>query len=237
MSPKISVILIETTHPGNIGSVARAMKTMGFHELVLVNPKIFPSDDAMALASGAGDVLDSARVVDSFEAAVEGCTWVVGTSARSRAIPWPASTPRVLAPQIIKQAGQGSVALVFGRESSGLTNEELAKCHHHVYIPANQDYSSLNLSQAVQIILYECQLALLDGLPVESLEPIEPLALQKDLEAFYAATEGLALKTGFLKPENPRYFMTRLRRIFAKNPLTIQELNMLRGLLASISLK
>ena len=166
MIANVRVVLVEPTHPGNIGSVARAMKTMGFSELVLVAPKIFPSQEADALASNALDILQSAHVVETFNAALEGCIFVIGTSARSRTIPWPLSTPQVLAPEIIRKAQQGTVALVFGRESKGLSNEELAKCHHHLCIPTHAEYTSLNLAQAVQIVLYECQLAYSREAPV-----------------------------------------------------------------------
>ena len=235
MTKNARIVLVEPTHPGNIGSVARAMKTMGFYELVLVAPKVFPAEEANALASGAVDILESARVVSTFEEAVKNCIFVVGASARSRAIPWPTSTPSVLASEIIKKAIEGPVALVFGRESSGLSNEELSKCHHHLYIPTNPEYGSLNLAQAVQIVVYECRLAALEMTSTLNVsENTEPLALHQDLEIFYNALEDMARKSGFLNPAQPRHLMTRLRRLFAKNPLTTQELNMLRGLFLAL---
>ena len=157
--PDLKVVLVETSHAGNIGSAARAMKTMGFSQLSLVNPQQFPSDEARAMSSGATDVLESAQVVSTLEEAIGDCQWVVGASARSRTLPWPLVHPREMAQHALALPEQTQVALVLGRERSGLTNDELARCHCHVNIPANPDYSSLNLAAAVQVLCYELRMS------------------------------------------------------------------------------
>ncbi len=229
----LRVVLVEPTHPGNIGAVARAMKTMGVRHLVLVNPRSFPHSEAWALAVGADDILEQAQVVSTLAEALAPCAWVVGTSARTRSIPWPLSTPRQAMPSLLSCAATGPVALVFGRESSGLTNEELARCQHHVCIPTDAAYASLNLAQAVQIMVYECFQATEAG--IARVQEEEPLAPQSALEDFYAVLEQKLIQARFLRPENPRYLMPRLRRVFSKAALTQQELNMLRGALEALA--
>ena len=155
----IRIVLVNTTHPGNIGGVARAMKNMGLEKLYLVEPKEFPSHRAFQRAAHALDILDNAVIVDSLDAAVDGCGLVVGTSARSRGIPWPMLNPRECGRKAVSEAGEYDVALVFGREDRGLTNEELQRCTFHVHIPTNPDYSSLNLAAAVQVLTYEVRMA------------------------------------------------------------------------------
>ncbi len=229
----IRFVLFEPTHPGNIGSVARAMKTMGFAELVLVNP---PADwlceESRALASGAQEVLAAARVVAGLPAALEGCGLVLGASARHRRIGCPEMDPRECAREVMTQSPVRPAALLFGPERSGLANEQLDLCNAIVYIPANPAYSSLNLAQAVQIIAYELrQLQILErDLP----PPEAPLAGPDQLELFYAHLERVLLGSGFLNPRNPRHLMRRLRRLFNRTRLDDNELNILRGILSSL---
>ncbi len=232
-APPIRFVLFEPTHPGNIGSVARAMKTMGFHELVLVNP---PDEwlctDSRAMASGAQDVLLGVRVVPTLQQALEGCGLVLAASARHRRIGCPEMTPRECAAEVMDQARNRPAAIVFGPERSGLANEQLDLCNAIVYIPANPEYTSLNLSQAVQIIAYELrqqQVLVRDVPPPES-----PLAGPAQLELFYEHLERVLLGSGFLNPANPRHLMRRLRRLFNRTRLDENELNILRGILSSL---
>jgi tRNA (cytidine32/uridine32-2'-O)-methyltransferase len=159
MLQNIRIVLVETSHTGNMGSVARAMKTMGLTNLWLVNPLVKPDSQAIALAAGASDVIGNAQIVDTLDEALAGCSLVVGTSARSRTLPWPMLDPRECGLKSVAEAEQAPVALVFGRERVGLTNDELQKCHYHVAIAANPEYSSLNLAMAVQVISYEVRMA------------------------------------------------------------------------------
>lgn len=159
MLQNIRIVLVETSHTGNMGSVARAMKTMGLTNLWLVNPLVKPDSQAIALAAGASDVIGNAHIVDTLDEALAGCSLVVGTSARSRTLPWPMLDPRECGLKSVAEAANTPVALVFGRERVGLTNEELQKCHYHVAIAANPEYSSLNLAMAVQVIAYEVRMA------------------------------------------------------------------------------
>ena len=233
-SADIRFVLFEPTHPGNIGSVARAIKTMGFQQLYLVNP---PPEhictDSRAMASGAQDVLHGAKVVTSLPEALEGCGLVLGASARHRRIGCPEMDPRECARQAMEQAASKPVALVFGPERSGLANEELDLCSAIVYIPANPDYSSLNLSQAVQIIAYELrQQQILE----RELPPREsPLAGPASMELFYEHFERVLLASGFLNPQNPRHLMRRLRRLFNRAQVDENELNILRGILSAVA--
>jgi tRNA (cytidine32/uridine32-2'-O)-methyltransferase len=157
----IRIVLVNTSHPGNIGGAARAMKNMGLERLYLVEPKEYPSDKAVWRSAGAVDVLENAVVVETLDEAIKGCGLVVGTSARERRIPWPLLNPRECGESVWTESEQHEVAVVFGREDRGLTNEELHKCNYHVHIPANPDYSSLNLATAVQVICYEIRMAFL----------------------------------------------------------------------------
>jgi len=229
----IRFVLFEPTHPGNIGSVARAMKTMGFRDLVLVNPpEEWLCTDSRALASGAQDVLHGARVVTTLAEALEGCGLVLGASARHRRIGCPEMDPRQCAAEVMDQSRTRPAALLFGPERSGLANEQLDLCNAIVYIPANPEYSSLNLAQAVQIIAYELrqqQVLERDVPPPES-----PLAGPAQLELFYEHLERVLLGSGFLNPSNPRHLMRRLRRLFNRTRLDENELNILRGILSSL---
>ncbi len=240
MLQNIRVVLVNTSHPGNIGGAARAMKNMGLSRLVLVDPQDFPSDEAVARASGASDILDAAQVVATLEEALVGCSVVFGTSARERRIPWPLLDPRESANTCIDQLRIGSeVALVFGREYAGLTNEELQRCHFHVHIPSDPEFSSLNLAAAVQVLTYEVRMAWLaaEGLPTK-MAKVETTAMldtqpvtMDELEHFYEQLEATLINIGFLDPLKPRHLMARLRRLYGRSGISKLEMNILRGIL------
>ncbi|CAH0992642.1 tRNA (cytidine/uridine/adenosine-2'-O-)-methyltransferase TrmJ [Sinobacterium norvegicum] len=234
---QVRIILINTTHPGNIGGAARAMKNMGLSELVLVEPRCFPSEEADRRAVSAKDILDKAVVVDTVEEALEGCGLVLGTSARERRIPWPLFDPRDSAEQAKQSLQKGNkVAIMFGREDRGLTNEELQKCHFHVHIPTNEDYSSLNLAAAVQVLSYELRMSLLGEHPLEQKNAEDwdyELADAGEVEKMMVHLEQVLTEIEFLDPENPRQVMARLRRLYNRQRLDTMEVNILRGILAS----
>ena len=235
MLQNIRIVLVETSHTGNMGSVARAMKTMGLTNLWLVNPLVKPDSQAIALAAGASDVIGNAQIVDTLDEALAGCSLVVGTSARSRTLPWPMLDPRECGLKSVAEGQHAPVALVFGRERVGLTNDELQKCHYHVAIAANPEYSSLNLAMAVQVIAYEVRMAWL-ATQEKVAEPKEETAypLVDDLERFYGHLEQTLLSTGFIREGHPGQVMNKLRRLFTRARPESQELNILRGILASI---
>ena len=218
----IRIVLVETSHPGNIGAAARAMKNMGLTELVLVRPRYFPHPDARARASGAHDVLERARVVERFADAVGDCVLVMGTSARSRAMPWPRLNARDAAAKAL--AAAGNVALVFGPENNGLCSRHLDRCQLLVSIPSDPAFSSLNLGMAVQVMAYELRVSRSESLP----------ATAAAIEHFHAELEALLLELGFLDPDNPRHLMRRLRRLFARAAPDANEINILNGILRSI---
>jgi len=235
MLQNIRIVLVETSHTGNMGSVARAMKTMGLSNLYLVNPLLKPDSQAISLAAGASDLIGNATIVDTLDEAISGCSLVVGTSARSRSLPWPMLDARECGIKSVEESQQAPVALVFGRERVGLTNDELQKCHYHVAIPANPDYSSLNLAMAVQIIAYEVRMAWLaseKGNEVTTQEE-SPYPLVDDLERFYQHMEGMMLESGFIRQGNPSQVMSKLRRLFTRARPERDELNILRGMLSS----
>lgn len=244
MLENIRIVLVNTSHTGNIGSTARAMKTMGLSSLYLVDPVHEPDGQASALAAGAGDVLATAQIVSTLEEAIDGCGLVVGTSARSRTLSWPMLNPRSCGRKAISELPKHPVAIVFGRENNGLTNEELQLCHFHVCIPANPEYSSLNLAAAVQTLCYEMRMAHLesrdelefnDGGETAALEELDtdyPLA--QDIERFYTHLESTLSKTQFIIPQHPGMVMSKLRRLFNRSRPESQELNILRGILSSI---
>jgi TrmH family RNA methyltransferase len=227
----IRIVLVETSHPGNIGAAARAMKTMGLTQLVLVSPQHHTHPDAVALASNAPDVLEQARVCDSLQEAVAECSLVMATSARPRHHNWQVVTPRECAAEFTALAPGESAALVFGREKFGLTNDELGLCHRLVQIPANPDYNVLNLAAAVQLLAYEVRLAMQAPPPAELLEPGVSNAAMEDL---YRHLERVITRTQFLDPDNPRKLMRRLRCLFNRAKPDANEYNILRGLLASV---
>ncbi|WP_263063425.1 tRNA (cytosine(32)/uridine(32)-2'-O)-methyltransferase TrmJ [Dickeya dadantii] len=236
MLQNIRIVLVETSHTGNMGSTARAMKTMGLTNLWLVNPLVKPDSQAISLSAGASDVIGNATIVDSLDQALEGCGLVVGTSARSRTLPWPMLEPRECGVRSIQESQHAPVAIVFGRERVGLTNEELQKCHYHVAIPANPEYSSLNLAMAVQILSYEVRVAWLDSQQQgEPAHEESPYPLVDDLERFYQHLEETLLHTGFIRQPHQGQVMNKLRRLFTRARPENQELNILRGILSAIT--
>ncbi|WP_158967320.1 tRNA (cytosine(32)/uridine(32)-2'-O)-methyltransferase TrmJ [Paraglaciecola sp. L3A3] len=236
MLENIRVVLVNTSHTGNIGSAARAMKTMGLSQLVLVDPISPPDGKSSALAAGAGDVLANAKTVATLAEAVADCGLVIGTSARSRTLSWPMLEPRECGEKLISEVPNFPVALVFGRENNGLSNEELQQCHFHVCIPANPDYSSLNLAAAVQTLCYEVRMAYLYATRHPQADEISEneYPLSEDLEGFYSHLEQTLVKTNFIVAKHPGMVMTKLRRLFNRARPESQELNILRGILASV---
>ena len=228
----IRVVLINTSHPGNIGAVARAMKNMGLSSLSLVEPCNFPSDQASWRAVSAADVLDAAPVFDSLGAAIEDCRLVIGISARGRRIPWPLLTPRQCAEKVLSAASY-PVALLFGREAHGLTNEELQQCHYHVHIPSSPLYPSLNLAMAVQILTYEIYQAWLAAPDLPEDWDQQPATL-KELNYFFDHLEKVLTEIGFHDPGSPRQTLIRLRRLFLRQHMDSMEVGILRGILAQI---
>ncbi len=229
----VRIILVGTTHPGNIGACARAMKNMGLKDLALVRPRAFPDDDATARASGATDILDAARVTDTLDEALADCVYVAGASARSRTIGWPTMMPRECAAELLRQSRGGTVAAVFGPEKSGLTNDDLDRCHTLLTIPTDPGFSSLNLAMAVQVLAYELRLATLDG-PLPPFASEAPRASGAELAQFYTHLERVLRSSGFLDPDNPRHLMRRLRRLFVRAAPDRNEINILRGMLAAL---
>ena len=232
---RVRVVLVNTSHPGNIGAVARAMKNMGLQQLSLVQPAEFPSAEATARASGADDILMSAQVVGTLEEAIADCALVVGASARLRTISWPTLDPKACAERMIDVAESDQVALVMGRERTGLTNAELEHCHYLVHIPANPDYTSLNVAAATQVLVYELRMAALAKAKVldSQWRSDHPFATNEELEGLYAHFETALTQLGFLDPDNPRQLMRRLRRLFNRSQLDRMEVNILRGILAT----
>ncbi|MDH5445792.1 MAG: tRNA (cytosine(32)/uridine(32)-2'-O)-methyltransferase TrmJ [Gammaproteobacteria bacterium] len=234
----VRIVLVETSHPGNIGSACRAMKNMRLEHLYLVNPKNYPDPigKSKAMAAGADDVLENIQIVDSLDAAVADCAYVVGASARLRAIPWPVVDPRECVGKLAEIAETDKVAMVFGREDRGLTNEELERCNALVHIPGNPDYMSLNIAMAVQVLTYELHmLSYLQGEKLgDSVEFYEhPRATADEVEGLYGHFESALTTMGFHDPANPRQLMRRLRRLFNRAGLDKMEVNILRGILTA----
>tara|TARA_R110001592_G_scaffold248308_1_gene510558 strand:- start:18839 stop:19597 length:759 start_codon:yes stop_codon:yes gene_type:complete len=247
---------MRTTHPGNVGAVARAMKNMGLYDLSLVNPefnKVLSEDEALRRSAGAEDILSGAKKFTLLDEAVSDCHVLIGASARSRKMPWPLMNPRDCADKVMRlmldketSDSKSKVAFLFGQEASGLSNDELHRCHYHVNIPAVSEFSSLNLAMAVQVICYELRMGFLYSNTQEhdnSISPIvspkdegwdEPLAAVNDVEGFLVHLEETLIKTGFHDPNKPRQLMTRLRRLFQRVHLDQMEVNILRGILTSI---
>jgi TrmH family RNA methyltransferase len=238
MPLRIRIVLVEPSHPGNIGASARAMKTMGFEDLVLVAPEDFPCAEATARASGADDVLSHARVVASLSEAIADCGFIVGASARSRSLPWPTVDPRTCARVVLKEAAETTVAIVLGPEHSGLTNEDLGRCQQLVQIPANADYSSLNLAMAVQVLCYELRMVGNEGDDEAEPNGLEPgttsPATADELNGFHMHLEDVLTEVGFLKTDHPKQLKLRLRRIFHRARMDQVEVNILRGVLAAL---
>ncbi|PSW02137.1 tRNA (cytosine(32)/uridine(32)-2'-O)-methyltransferase TrmJ [Photobacterium lipolyticum] len=234
MLDKISVVLIGTSHPGNIGSAARAMKVMGLTNLVLVDPACEIDEKSIALAAGAADVVANAKIVKTLDEAVADCGLVIGSSARSRTLEWPQLDPRECGIRSINEAASHPVAILFGRERTGLTNDELQKCHCHVYIPANPEYSSLNLAMAVQTVSYEIRMAYLEQQKFADEMTVEEYPRAKELELFYEHLEKVISGTNFINKKHPGMVMAKLRRLFTRARPEQQELNILRGILTSV---
>lgn len=252
MNISTRIILVNTSLPANIGATARAMKTMGLSDLVLVAPKLFPHAEASSLASNASDVLAQARVVATLEEAIADCQLVLGTSARNRTIGLPQLDARSAGETAQQHAATGAkVAILFGREDRGLTNEELMQCHAHVFIPTNPVYGVLNVAAAVQVLAYEVRMASLlaeesseasieddtslvtrgeqPSMPITLVPWDEELVKGEDMTQFYEHCERTLVAVGFLDPDNPRQIMTRLRRLFSRTRLDRPEYNLLRG--------
>lgn len=250
---RIRIVMVNTTLPANIGAAARAMKTMGLSNLTLVDPKTFPSPDATALAAGAADILDNVTVVPTLEEAIADCTLVFGTSARSRTIPWPLLDVRSATKLAIDETANGDIAIVFGREDRGLTNEELAQAQFHLTIPVNEEYGVLNVAAAIQVVCYELRMnALLqenkdaeknkigNGSTEQQMPLIghmqwdEPLADQAMMQQFYPHLEAMLADIDFIDPKNPRLLPLRLRRLFGRVRLDRMEYNLLRGIFGRV---
>ena len=245
----VRIVMVNTTLPANIGSALRAMKTMGLSKLVLVAPKTYPHPDIDALAAGATDLIEQIEIVSTLEDAIQDCHLVFGTSARSRTIPWPLLDARPAAEKSISAVvnDQQDVAVVFGREDRGLTNEELAMANYHVTIPVNTDYGVLNVAQAIQVICYEMRMATLAAvesgedeaatMPVtdtESMQWDEPLVTHEQMEQFYPHIEKMLAEIEFLDPKNPRLLPLRLRRLFGRIQLDRMEYHLLRGIFSRV---
>lgn len=233
MLENIRIVLINTSHPGNIGSAARAMKTMGLNQLYLVDPVSFPDRKADELSAGADDILKRATVVSTMDEAIADCALVVGTSARTRHIPWPLLNPREMAEKVTAEPKESKIAIVFGSEQSGMTNEQLQRCHLHITIPANPDYSSLNLAAAVQVVAYELRMASLADAKLPAPKDYRP-ANADEMEGLFAHMERALIKIDFLKLNAPRKLMTRLRRFFFRARPDVMEMNIFRGMLTAI---
>lgn len=227
----IRIVLCRPSHPGNIGAAARAMKTMGIAQLYLVNPKKFPHADADAMASGAVDLLESAKVCESLQEALTGCVFAIGTSTRQRDLQTALLTPSEAAMQALAEAQHGNVAMVFGNETFGLSKEELAVCQALMTIPANAEYNSLNLGAAVQVMTYELRRT---ALQEAFAQPTLDAADLAEVERFYAHLEETLIRIGFLNPASPKRLMPKLRRLFSRTRLEKEEINILRGMLSAM---
>ncbi len=245
---RIRIVMINTSDSGNIGAAARAMKTMGLSDLVLVAPKEFPTAKATARASGAADLLHKAKVVETLGEAIADCQMVFGTSARMRTIPWPLMSPREATQLVLNEPEGADIAIVFGREDAGLNNEELRRCHYHICIPGNEAYSVLNVAAAVQVISYEMRMAALSQeqapeqgassdkpvMPLQIADWDEPLVSAEDMERFMKHFEETLLDIGFFDPNNPKQLMTRARRLFMRTRMDRLEMNLMRGVLSTV---
>ena len=238
---RLRIVMINTSDSGNIGAAARAMKTMGLRQLVLVQPEEFPTAKATARASAAADLLHNARVVQTLDEAIGDCQLVFGTSARLRTIPWPLIDPRQAAGRVMNEPEGADIAILFGREDAGLTNEELRRCHFHICIPANEEYPVLNIGAAIQVICYEMRMAALE----RQANPVapdqsgmqqwdEPLVSSEDMERFLRHFEETLLDIDFFDPNNPKQLLTRVRRLFLRTRMDRLEMNLLRGVLSTV---
>lgn len=235
MLSNIKIVLVETSHSGNIGAVARAMKNMMLSNLCLVSPKIFPHADATARAAGADDILARAQIFETLPEAIANCTLVIGASARSRTISWTEVTPRECAEKIATQFPDEKIAILFGRENSGLKNEELDLCHFLLHIPCNPNYSSLNIAAAVQVVCYELFLATQNS-DVTNKKAVgdadeQELATSEQMERFYEHLEQTLVDIDFMRTDKEKSLMRRLRRIYNRAQLRSKEVDILRGIL------
>ena len=230
----INIVLVETSHPGNIGSAARAMKTMGLSKLSLVNPKDFPSGDANALSGNARDVLDNATIYPSLEEAIKQSTFVYATSARNRSINWPTVNPEKAAEQIIDQVtGDKEISIVFGREDRGLTNEELQLANFHLEIPANPEYPVLNIAMSVQIVTYEL---FKNTNNTEDREWRDyPEINSEDLQRLIDHFVETSIELDMIDPKNPSQIIARIKRMFSRLQPDSMEANYLRGFLTAVN--
>ncbi|MCW8957947.1 MAG: RNA methyltransferase [Gammaproteobacteria bacterium] len=234
--PRIRIVMVETSHPGNIGAAARAMKNMALERLYLVNPVLFPHREAVSRSSGAEDLLERAVICDTLAEALEGCSLVFGASARSqRTIPWPQVDVRGCAAIAAERGGEGEVAVLFGREDSGLSNEELELCNYLVHIPTNPNYSSLNVAAAIQVVAYELYMARIGGWQGTPSNKADLPASADEVEGFFQHLQQTLVAIDFLDPDNPRQLMRRLRRLFNRVELEKVEVNILRGILTSVN--
>ncbi|MEO1884622.1 MAG: RNA methyltransferase [Methylococcales bacterium] len=233
----IRVVLVQTSHPGNIGATARAMKNMGLSDLALVNPKIFPSAEATSRASGADNILSSATVYSSLKDALEPCEVVLGASARIRHLGWSEVGPKKGCELLISGAKSSKVGLVFGRENSGLTNDELELCNHLLHIPTNPDFSSLNVASAVQVLCYEIYSAVIGEQIIDSPEVEDRPATSQEFEGFFDHLLATLERTDFLQLYKTKRLQQRIRRIFYRSELNRTEVNILRGTLTAINNK
>lgn len=233
----IRIVLVQTSHPGNIGAAARAMKNMGLSDLALVKPKVFPSAEATSRASGADDILAQASIYDSLEEALEPCELVLGASARIRHLGWSEVGPKKGCDLLISAAQSAPVGLVFGREDSGLSNDELELCHHLLHIPTNPDFSSLNVASAVQVLCYELYSAVLGHQSIESPAAEDRPSTSKEFEGFFEHFLQTLDATSFLERDKTKKLQRRLRRIFYRSDLNRTEVNILRGILTAINNK
>ncbi|AHF04780.1 RNA methyltransferase [Marichromatium purpuratum 984] len=230
---RIRAVLIETSHPGNIGAAARALKTMGLSRLELVAPRQRPDAETLARAAGADDLIERAGIHDDLDSALEGCRLVIGASARLRSIEWPVLDPAEAAGRLLAEADHGEVAMLFGRESSGLTNAELSRCHYLVHIPTNPEFSSLNLAAAVQVLAYELRRHALAGSLSEHVDERPDLADAADLEGLHGHLAATMRAVGFGDIEQSRTLQIRLRRLFNRARPDRTEINILRGILSA----
>lgn len=237
---RIRIVLCRPSHPGNIGAAARAMKTMGLSALHLVLPRQFPDPEADTRATGAVDVLEMAKIHSSLQEALAGTIFAVALSARRRDLGPEVGEPRTMIARLLACAAEGEVALVFGNETMGLSNEEVRLCQAAVTIPTNPDFSSLNLGSAVQVLCYEARMAAYGDAPPVADPRVTPfasaLASHDEVEGFYRHLESVMTETGFYNPHNPGRLMAKLRRLFGRSRLEKDEVNILRGVLASVSI-
>ena len=233
MLSNIRIVLINTFHPGNVGAIARAMKNMGLSNLYLVDPNDYPSEEATSRAAGAVDLLENATIVSTLEEAIADCSLVVGTSARHRTFQLPLMNARECATTVVQEANQQAVAIVFGREKTGLLNDEIAQCHRQVYIDANDEYPVLNISQAVQIVAYEILMATKDKPQNQDVAQKE-YPLKKDMDLFFNHLEETLYDLNFIIRNHPGKVVDKLQRFFNRSRPEKQELGILRGILAAV---